>query len=707
MLTFLNSAILFGLAAVAIPILIHLFTRQKTKTIYFSSLKFLRELQKQRIRRLKIRQILLLILRTLLILALVFAFARPTLRTSSSSALSAGAQLTAVVILDNTLSMGRVSEGRRLLDFAKDRAVEIVSFMRQGDEIHLLYPQDPPKFAHEGARFSSESVIELIEQTELSYHRTDYVAALSLANHIMTSSQNINKEIYLICDLQKNGLNLPEESNGHTLLADGIRLFIVPVTSKETGGNLAISHLTIGNQILEKGKVAQVQVRIKNTTPNPVRNKLVHLFVNGKRLGQDVVNLEPRASANLVFRVVPDRTGFQEGHVLLEDDDLLEDNRRYFAFDIVDEIPVLIVGKEVRDTRYLKLALRPQQGVGSYIQVKEVLASQLEQEDLSRFKVVILSNVPKFSTQEVQKIQSFVKTGGGLLLFLGADVDLRNYNDHLHRRLNLPALTQTLTQSGQEKFLTLGKIDFSHPIFKGVFEGEKYVESPHVRFAVDISSEAPLDKIIEYSNGAPFLFEKHLQKGHILYVTTSISRDWSDLIFRGLFVPLLNRSVIYLSGAARAENDQLLVGDEISFHSESIAAAANLMMEKPDVSQVKIKPEVSKGNYSVHFGQTGRPGIHKLYENQNLIAQWAVNYDAQELEGSAFELETLAQEIDESQIFEIERSSDIAEMLNETRFGREFWKILAALALVFILLETALFKEKSLADSANPGGSNT
>src|SRR3990172_3581145 len=98
MLTFLNSALLFGLAAVSIPILIHLFTRQKTKTILFSSLKFLKELQKKKIRRLKIRQILLLILRALLILALVLAFARPTLRSRDISSVESGAQLTAVII---------------------------------------------------------------------------------------------------------------------------------------------------------------------------------------------------------------------------------------------------------------------------------------------------------------------------------------------------------------------------------------------------------------------------------------------------------------------------------------------------------------------------------------------------------------------------------------------------------------------------------
>ncbi len=696
MLTFLNSAVLVGLAAIAIPILIHLFTRKKTKVVYFSTLKFLKELQKQKIRRLKLRQILLLILRTLVILALVMAFSRPTVRSTDSASLQSGAQITAVIILDNTLSMGRLSEGRRLMDYAKDLAANVASLMRQGDEIYVVYPHAPPKLAHEGARYNLETVQDLIADTELSYERTDYAAALALANQLMLQSNNINKEVYLIGDLQKNGLQTGADGNGSKLLSNDIKLFVLPVTANDNIANLAISELRLSNQILEKDKVAEVQARIQNTTQNPVQNKLAHLFVNGKRLGQDVVNLEPQAAANLVFRIVPDQTGFQSGYVLLEDDDLLEDNRRFFAFNISDEIPVLLVGNRPQDTHYLKLALRPEREVASYIDIKETNANGLESEELSNFQVVILSNVPKLASSEVQKLQSFVKSGGGLLLFLGADVDLRSYNEHLHKKLNLPDLTQTLNRKNREQFLTLGKIDYTHPIFRGVFTDEKYVESPHVRFAVDVQTDDQVDKIIEYSNGAPFLFEAQLQQGRILYVTTSISRDWSDLILRGLFVPLVNRSVMYLSGGASAENEQLLIGEEIRYASERITAGARLAIEKPDGALVKIKPEVTRGNYLVRFGQTNMPGTYKLLDGDRLVMQWAVNYDPQELQTSgAFEMAQLADEVDESRLYVIERGEEIAARLNQTRFGRELWKILAVIALIAIVMETALLKEKT------------
>lgn len=695
MLTFLNSAILFGLAAITIPILIHLFTRQKTKTIYFSSLRFLKELQKQKIRRLKIRQILLLILRTLLILILIFAFARPTLKSSGSSSLESGAQLTAVLILDNTMSMGREFEGHRLVDAAKKRALEVVKLIRPGDEVYLLYPQDPPAFAHEGPRYSLENMRGLIQETELSHEKTDFSAAIALANEIMAKSANINKEVYLICDMQKAGLVFTENSNGANLLADDIVLFVLPVKiSREE--NLGVVEVVFENQILEKGKVAEIKTRVKNYGNDPATNKLVHLFVNGKRVGQNVINLEPQAAANVVFRFVPDQIGFQSGFVLLEDDDLIEDNRRYFTFNIPEEISVLLVGNRKVDTRYLKLALRPQKEVTSYIKIKEILSGEFAEHSLDDYEVVITSNAAKFANAETFKLQKFVAQGGGLMIFLGADVDLRNYNDGLHKRLNLPLLTQSSVNLSSEQFLSLGKIDFSHPIFQGVFEEEKLVESPHIRFALNISSKQPLDKIIEYNNGAPFLFESKLREGRILYVTTSISQDWSDLIFRGLFVPLVNRSVSYLAGTASIETNEIIVGNEFVYSSKKLTSGSDLSIEKPDNVQIKIKPAVAKGNYLIRFSGTDQPGIYTLSRKNETLAKWAVNADAEESDSETFSSEELAEALNVAQVHEIQPSGDISEKLKETRFGREFWKVLIAVALIILLLEMLLFREKSM-----------
>ncbi|MFQ6114106.1 MAG: BatA domain-containing protein [bacterium] len=693
MLTFLNSVVLIGLTAISIPILIHLFTRKKIKTVNFSSLKFLKELQQQKIRRLKFRQILLFILRTLLILTLVLAFARPALKTTESSTLESGAQITAIIILDNTLSMGREIEGRRLLDVAKQKALQVVNLMRPNDEIYLLYCQDPPKFAHQGPRYSLESVRKLIDNTELSYRGTDYVASLGLANEILNKSNNINQEVYLICDMQRNGLRLAGIDNGGKVLSENVRLFVLPITAEETD-NLNILSVRLGNQILEKGKVVEIESVVRNNGQKAIKDKLVHLFVNGKRVGQSAVSLEPNSAAKVVFRMVPDQTGPQSGFVLLEDDDLAEDNRRYFTFSISNEIAVLIVGKQKEDTYYLNVALHPEEGVASFIKIKEILYKELLQQKLEDYQVVIFSNVPKLENAAALKLQSFVAAGGGLMVFLGADVDLRNYNEIFHKKLNLPLLTQSVRKTYENEFLSFGRIDFSHPIFRGVFEGEKKVESPHIRFALNITSENPLDKIIEFSNGAPFLFESRYRKGRIMYVTTSLSRDWSDLVLRGVFVPLINRCVTYLADASSEGEDEIGVGEEITYYPESKYSSSKMTIERPDGTRLKVKPEVSKGKYFLRFTTTDEPGIYKLRDDAKLVEQWAVNYSLVESEISTFEIADLEKLVAGAQIYEIKDTEEIAEKLKESRFGQELWKYLMATALALLLLEMLIFREK-------------
>jgi hypothetical protein len=563
--------------------------------------------------------------------------------------------------------------------------------MRPGDEIHLVYPQDPPVIPHSGARYNLESMRELIDDTELSYGQTNYLAALGLAETIMARSTNINKEVYLIGDLQKTGFELTENGHAGKWLSDGTRLFVLPVSNSKAQ-NLAVTDARLANQILEKGKVIEVDAVVKNTSANAVQNKLVHLFVNGKRIGQTTVDLEPHASANVVLRMVPDRSGLQAGTVLLEDDDLLGDNRRYFSFFIPEEITVLMVGR-ADDIYFLKLALRPEKDAGAFIKIKEIRREDFAAQNLDEYAVVIFSNVPELENTLAQKLQNFVSSGGSLMVFLGADVDLRSYNEHLHRKLGLPLLTQSLTSVAADQFLSFGKVDFSHPIFKDVFENEQHVDSPHFRFAISVDASKPIDKIIEFSNGAPFLFESKYQNGRIMYFTSGVSSGWSDLTLRGIFAPLINRCVSYLANATSNEESEFIIGEEISYHPEG--DVTELKMQKPDGSEILVKPEVVQGKYHLRFRDTTLPGIYQLLSGATVLAQWAVNFGARESELTELSADEVRRFVGTEDVFAIKESEGLEKRLYEFRFGRELWKYFAVAALVVLILEMIIFRVKT------------
>jgi len=601
-MTFLNTAILVGLIAGAIPIIIHLITRQKAKTVFFSTLRFLKELQNQQIRRLKIRRILLLILRTLIILVLVLAFARPTLKGRLSTGVSSAAETTAIIIMDNSLSMGLESNGQQLYDIAKQRAQELDVLFSAGDEIFGLFATigTPPIF--EGAKYDFKTVSKIIQKTAVSQSSTDLVGALIKAKEILLQSSNINKEIYLISDLQQTSFNNIDDLVLPLFHNLEIKLFIVSIQNDQVR-NLVITDVKPANQIIEKGKVFELEAIVKNNGSNPERNKLLQVFVDEKRSGQAAINLAPGKSQTTTFRIVPQKTGLITGSVLLEDDDLFMDNRRYFTFYVPERINVLVIGQHELDIRFLKLALNPKEDSSSPVKIDYLSPNKIEFGTLKNYQVVIFSNVPRIDGTLLSSIAEHVENGGGLIVFLGNEADLRQYNENLNRKLSLPLFAETIGEIGaKNSFLTFGKIDFSSPIFSGVFEEkQKNVESPSFFFMTKLNVQPEHETIIEFSTGDPFLLESNFGQGKILLFTSAIDPEWSDLYLKGLFVPLLNRCVAYLAGHANQTSQSYLVSQELTTNVASIDNLVDFHVEKPGGKVTKVSPQIGDGYYKINF----------------------------------------------------------------------------------------------------------
>ena len=693
-MTFLNTTILFGLIAGAIPIIIHLITRQKAKTVFFSTLRFLKELKNQQIRRLKIRQILLLILRTLIILLLVLAFARPTLKGHLSTGVSSAAKTTAVLIMDNSLSMGLESSGQQLYDIARQRAQELEELFTAGDEIFGLFAivGTPPIF--EGAKYDFKTVSKIIQKTTVSQSSTDLIGALVKAKEILGQSSNINKEIYLVSDLQQAGFKNVENLMLPLFQDQEIKVFLISIRENQMS-NLVITDIKPANQIIEKGKVFELEATVKNTGKKTERNRLVQLFIDGKRSGQATLNIEPGNSQTTKFRVVPQKTGLMTGSVLLEDDDLFLDNRRYFTFYVPEQINVLIIGQNPKDIRFLELALNPYFDQASPIRIDNFPPNKIEFGTLKNYQVVILSNVPRIDGTLLSSVEDHVRAGGGLIVFLGNEVDLRDYNQNLNQKLSLPLFTETIGEIGsRSSFLTLGKIDFSHPIFTGVFEDQKKeVESPLFYFVTKMKLKPEHEKIIEFSNSDPFLLESNAGEGKVLLFASAIDPSWSDLYLKGLFVPLLNRSVTYLAGHAKKSDQTYLVYQELKTDVAGVDNFANFQVEKPDGKLTKVIPQIGEGAYKIKFQDSDIAGIYSLYAEDRLINRWAVNPDPDESDVTAIAENNIKEIIGKGEIISIQKGEELASVVTTSRYGRELWKYLIGIALFFLIIEMILARE--------------
>lgn len=236
----LNSTLLWALAAVAVPILIHFLTRRKLRVVAVSTIAFLKRLERENIRRLKLRQLLLLLLRMLIVALLVLAFARPTMR-QQTSALAQRARATAVIILDNSMSMAISPEGVSQLALARKQVLEIASMFASGDELYLITAAQPAKITAGSPFLEQEKLLEAVNAAPQTWANTDLNGAFALARDILSRSRNVNRELYLLSDGRAALPNTAPELSGVRVYATHF-----PHTSSN---NLTLSEAQLANQI--------------------------------------------------------------------------------------------------------------------------------------------------------------------------------------------------------------------------------------------------------------------------------------------------------------------------------------------------------------------------------------------------------------------------------------------------------------------------
>jgi len=684
MISFLNALILYALPAIAIPFLIHLFTKQKLKKIPFSTLEFLKEMRQEKIRSIKLKQILLVIIRTLIVLLLILTFARPTLKEGQEFGTTARSSV--VIILDNSLSMARLSQGVPLYEMARKKAFDLVDVLKPGDEVFLLNPLAPGKMTVAGPKYNPDAIKQSIFGTALTHHATDLPAAILQAGQILSGSANVNREIYLISDIQASAFPDPP---AWPELSPGIRLYLIPVQGKHYR-NIAVQEVELINQILENGKTAELAAIITNQGDTDETNRLVQLFVNGKRSGQTTLDLKPGESRQISFKFTPNSVGFQSGSVLLEEDDLARDNRRYFSFYVPEKIEVLLVGNKPQDTRFLQWALNPAADFAGSLKIQTLLSPELATVDFAKFQVVAFSNVSQLKPGVEARLLDYVSNGGGLLIALGSDVNVREYNLGLLKNLNLPNLFESVGRlDARDTYISFGKIDFSHPIFQTLFEDEKNIDSPHFYFSFKVARNSFGSAIIQYNNNYPFLIESQREKGRVLLFTTAVDPAWSDWPVKGIFAPLVNRCVSYLAGSSDLELKELRIGQPLQFVGTQESENWELELATPDQRRVRVRPEIQQSNLVVRFDETALPGVYQLVNQNRVLGQWAVNFDPAETN-----IASVTTVLPDGQYFEIQADDNLAARIIDSRFGRELWKFFLSLALILMMIEMLLFRER-------------
>jgi len=557
---FVQIGMLGALGALAIPIIIHLMFRQQARLVDLGTLQFLKVVLRDNARRRRLRRWLLLALRMACLALVAFLFARPYMLATEPAA----ADRLVVVLLDRSASMG-LQGSARPIDQALAEAREVLGRASPGTQLEAgifdqkVHPVERPADLGKTA-------------LEPTADGTDYGAALAWARDLLVRSRKGIKELHILTDLQRSGLDRGESVSLPVDVEVHLRDF-----GRAFPKNVAVTGVTIAPQTVRPGEPAFVTATVFNASPLPVSKCLLRLHVEAGERKRDLdrtINLDGGAATSVAFQLDELPEGLWRGHVEASTgDELPFDDRRFLALMVAPPARVLLVDGDPgrapyeSETYFLQAALRLAPPREHYAKTpfdaRTVdLAGSTGLPDLEKTEAVVLANVEDLGASDVKRLGEFVDRGGGLLVFTGDRVQPEGTRALEAAGLGVGEVLGPMTAT--ELPWRLERWDVRHPVFKPFADPEHGdLRRPAFTAITRIKPDHEARVLAWFRGGEPALLERAKGRGKVLWFTSACDRAWGDWPRGRMYLPMLHQMVAYVSGLAEGGRiRQEIAGDE-------------------------------------------------------------------------------------------------------------------------------------------------
>ncbi len=713
-LTFLNPAILWGLLAVSIPIIIHIFNLKRTKKIEFSTLMFLKEIQQSKYKKIKLKQLLILLCRIAMIILLVLAFARPFEKGYLGA--DGKARSSVLLILDNSFSMqSRESQGSEF-EIAKNKLLETVNLLDENDEIFFTTTADIDKPGAVNIFKNTNGLNDTVSNAKISDVTRYLNEVLFYSKRIIPNSSNPYKEIFLFTDGQKNFIegfsSIPVK-----LDLDELTKVNIILTGERRGNNISLDTINTITKIFEQNRNVKLKCTVNNRNNFNVSNKSILLnFAGNKYRDEKVIDIPANSSVEVEFNFTPQVAGFAGGYIEIiqseiADDEIVNDNKRYFNFYVPVKVKLLLASSSATDFEYIRLALSSSEDMMrdslnnriDYFEITESGPGRIANENLSLYDCIVFSGYPSFTTAEADKIYDYVQSGGGVEIYPGSNINIENYNNVLLKRFELPPISNSYGSAGGEESFVFEQIDFEHPIFEGIFKEpnpkQKHFtkESPHIKFGLNLLSGNNTQTLIKLNNGKSFLNEYSSGKGKILFYSVTPDMTNSDFPASNLFSPLTVRSILYLANSSQPKEaatgrDYFIELIKLLPAETDTLTISNLQNQ---IGSINIRNNNSLTNVKPYLNYTSN---YTISQSSRSILEFPCNFDKNECSTEKEDSENIKKYTKTtftSEFNVIPATNSVNTVIFKLRTGKEIWQYLVILVLIFLILELLISRSIS------------
>jgi len=735
-MTFTTGAFLFGALLGLIPIIIHLIYRRQSRIVEFPSLMFFRFISKRVSRRQNIREWIILLLRFLIIVFIAVALANPII---TMLGYIGGSSSSVVILIDDSYSMQVEIEGESILERARRKAFDILMTLDAGDDAAVIKFSDILSNTEiPSLTFDIDSLQEKILESDTSNSSATLYPAYKKAMNLLSKSTMPNKECYIISDFR-----VP-------VLRDFKKL-------TETNSEIAVYHVSLGAaefpsfaiQNIEKFdsrliKNSKTKIRVDVVNLSGLETQIVvELNVQTSEIEENEVKYSENPDRQTIvfklneteksvyFEITATDEDVVSGYVQLVlpdknmQTDLAVDNRRYFAIEISDKEPVLVVNGEPNnisfdnEVHYLLAALLHGDS-DSYYEPVEILTDDLNFNNFTDYRAIFLCNVALQNFSNIESdytnLLNYVEEGGILVIFPGDRIDAKSYNDFFKRNTPensmLPAgFIAINNQYSQNDEITLKKISTKINLLKNLDELDASIITFTNYWKLDVQEQdVETEKIAELSNNDVFLAAKTTGIGKVYLFSVPADREWSNLPPRKLFPILIHRILdVKMDGfnnISPLETFEYKLPQKLGKSQVLVILPANAENTDSIAKDRKIYAATSGGEKNIarfpvleNFNKantTKNPGVYfykiNPSESASKFSAFCINPDSVEADAQIIQPGVLIQEFPNSQI--ISKDTDIGEFIRKRREGSSIWLVFAMLCLLAFICESILANHK-------------
>ncbi len=542
---------LFALLVLVIPILIHLFHFRKYKTVYFSSIAFVKSVEQQQKNPRKLKHLLILLARMLAFTCLVIAFAQPYFPGSDAN--KKDIQLIGVYV-DNSFSMSRIGGQGELLAQAKTLAESIVEKAPRNTQ-YVLFTNELS--GNEKQTLTQVKFVDQVGKIKYSPIYRSREEVLSFWNQWIEDAQkegNIKTKpsLVFLSDFQK------DKSGQSTKKFKSIPSVSPLILNPQNTGNLYIDTLWFETPIQKLGSSQTLSIRVVNSGKEAIESAVVNVQI-GKMKRDLFAELPAFGSDTLQLNYFNQEAGIVKGEVSINDKQMTQDDAFYFNYEVKKNSSVLIVNGEdaVNNVGIVY-------GLDDFYKVKEVPTNQATQENLEDYDLIVLNGLNQIPSSLSTSLESVHQESGSILLIPGTNVSPTGWNASLEK-LELPTINGIQTVG-----LSVQKLNIKDPFFHGIFEGKPdNISLPAVAKAYRLinNSKTLSSSLINYQNGTPF-FVKSTGKGASYLFSTSLKQEFSTFTSNQLFSTLL----LHVGNLSQRQNPYyLIIGSDGSYPVTNVA----------------------------------------------------------------------------------------------------------------------------------------